>query len=374
MVKKSIGIIINPIAGIGGRVGLKGSDGESTLQRALALGATPESANKAAVAIEQLLGIADDLAVYTYGGDMGETTLEAFGITPILVGEPLSEPTTAEDTLRAVAGFREHRVDLIMFAGGDGTARNVYEGIGTDIPVIGIPAGVKIHSAVYATNPRNAGIVAKEYLTGESKMVQSAEVMDIDEDLFRQGRVDAMLYGEMLVPVSEGRVQHMKSGGGSDEDSMVGMAEYIVDKMTDDTIYIIGTGGTTQSIMEELGLPNTLLGVDVVQNRKLVASDVTEAELWSLIEDPSLDVKIIVTVIGGQGYLFGRGNQQISPRIIRRAGLDNVMVVATPSKLLSLHGGDLLVDTGDAVLDAELSGYIEVTIGYGHTSIQSVAS
>lgn len=374
MVKKSIGIIINPIAGIGGRVGLKGSDGEATLRRALALGATPESANKAAVAIEQLLAIADDLAVYTYGGDMGETTLEALGITPILVGEPLSEPTTAEDTLRAVAGFREHRVDLIMFAGGDGTARNVYEGIGTDIPVIGIPAGVKIHSAVYATNPRNAGIVAREYLTGESKMVQSAEVMDIDEDLFRQGRVDAMLYGEMLVPVSEGRVQHMKSGGGSDEDSMVGMAEYIVDKMTDETIYIIGTGGTTQSIMEELGLANTLLGVDVVQNRKLVASDVTEAELWSLIEDPSLDVKIIVTVIGGQGYLFGRGNQQISPRIIRRAGLDNVMVVATPSKLLSLHGGDLLVDTGDAVLDAELSGYIEVTIGYGHTSIQSVAS
>jgi predicted polyphosphate/ATP-dependent NAD kinase len=374
MAKKSIGIIINPIAGIGGRVGLKGSDGEDTVERALALGARRESADKAGIAIEQLVDIASGLEVYAYGGEMGETLLASLGFEFSLVGQPAGEKTTAEDTIRAASAFRDIGVDLILFAGGDGTARNVFEAVGSDVPVIGVPAGVKIHSAVYATNPRNAGLVAKEYLSGESGAVQAAEVMDIDEALFRQGQVSAKLYGEMLVPVSEGRVQHMKSGGGSDEDSLAGMAEYIVDEMEADTIYIIGTGSTMQSIMADMGLANTLLGVDVIENKQLLASDVTESELWDLIRDPQKKVKIIVTIIGGQGYLFGRGNQQISPRVIRRAGIKNIIVAATPSKLLSLRGQPLLVDTGDATLDRELSGYIEVTIGYGHTSIQSVSS
>jgi len=259
-------------------------------------------------------------------------------------------------------------VDLLVFAGGDGTARNVCEAIGVSVPVIGIPAGVKIHSAVYAVNPRNAGLAIRDFLEGRSVRLKEAEVMDIDEELFRQGRVSTKLYGYMMVPESGSRIQNMKSGGGSETGDLVGMAGYIVCNMEEDTLYIVGPGSTTRSIMEDMGLPNTLLGVDVVQNKELIASDVTEKQLWELIEDAALKVKIVITVIGGQGSLFGRGNQQISPRIIRRVGRENIIVAATVSKLLALGGQPLLVDTGDLELDQSLCGFIEVVVAFGQTS------
>lgn len=373
MTKKSVGIIINPIAGIGGRVGLKGSDGEETLEKALSLGGKPESAARTKRALDGLAPIKDELDVYTYGGDMGETLLSSAGFSTKIVGRADKEKTSADDTIKAAKAMREAGVDLILFAGGDGTARNIYEAVGTDVPVIGIPAGVKIHSAVYATNPENAGVVARDYLEGQIDTLEESEVMDIDEDLFRQGIVRAKLYGYMTVPVSGGRLQRMKDGSG-DEDDRGGMAAHIVDRMKDDVLYIIGPGSTTRSIMEDMERPNTLLGVDVVKNRQLVAADVTEAELWELLSDPKQKAVIVVTIIGGQGYLFGRGNQQISPRIIRRVGIDNIIVASTPTKLVGLLGKPLLVDTGDAELDQELNGYVEVVLGYGHTSIYSVAN
>lgn len=374
MTKKSAGIIINPIAGIGGRVGLKGSDGAATVERAISLGGKPESALRTKRALDALFDIKDDITLFTYGGDMGDDLLKSAGFDPVVVGTPNATKTTAEDTIIAAKAMRDAGVDLILFAGGDGTARNIYEAVDLDIPVIGIPAGVKIHSAVYATNPENAGVVARDYLLGEIDTVAESEVMDIDEDRFRQGRVSAKLYGYMMVPQASGRVQRMKDGSG-DEDDRSGMAAHIVDRMKDDVIYIIGPGSTTKSIMDDMELENTLLGVDVVKNRQLIASDVTESELWALLEDPDQKAIIVVTIIGGQGYLFGRGNQQISPRIIRRVGIDNILVASTPTKLVGLMGKPLLVDTGDAELDDELNNsYVEVVLGYGHTSIYSVAN
>lgn len=373
MAKKSVGIIINPIAGIGGRVGLKGSDGEDTLERALALGAKPESQLRAKRALSALCEIKDEIDIYTYGGDMGETLLLAEGFAPIVLGRPKGEKTSAADTIEAAQAMLRAKVNLILFAGGDGTARNIHQAVQSSVPVIGIPAGVKIHSAVYATTPENAGVVARDYLRGEIETIQECEVMDIDEDLFRQGRVSAKLYGYMSVPVAGGRVQRMKDGGG-DEDDRSGMAAHIVDRMKEDVLYIIGPGSTTASIMEDMELENTLLGVDVVKNKKLVASDATEAELFELLKDPEQKAKIVVTVIGGQGYLFGRGNQQLSPRIIRRVGIDNIHVASTPSKLVGLRGKPFLVDTGDAELDKELKGYVEVVLGYGHTAIYDVSN
>lgn len=372
--KKSIGIIINPIAGLGGRVGLKGSDGPDTVERALALGGKPESPLRAGKALEQLLDLKDQIEVYTYAGDMGENKLREIGFDVKLLGSPKGEKTTAQDTIAAARAMRDTGVDLIVFAGGDGTARNVCEAVGLDIPVIGIPAGVKIHSAVYAINPRNAGLAAKEYLEGKITTLNESEVMDINEELFREGRVSAKLYGYMNVPASGSRIQNMKSGGGSEAGDLAGMAGYIVVNMEPDTLYIVGPGSTTRSIMEDLGLPNTLLGVDVVENNQLIASDITEGQLWELIKDPARKVKIIVTIIGGQGSLFGRGNQQISPRIIRRVGRENVIVAATASKLIALNSQPLLVDTGDADLDAELCGYIEVVVAFGQTSIFPVSN
>lgn len=374
MERKSVGIIINPIAGLGGRVGLKGSDGPDTVERALALGGKPESPLRAGKAIEQLLDIKDEIDVYTYGGPMGEDKLRELGFAVQVVGRPKAEKTTMQDTMDAAVALRDAGVDLIVFAGGDGTARNVCSAIGLSVPVVGIPAGVKIHSAVYAINPRNAGLAAREYLEGKITELGESEVMDIDEELFRQGRVLAKLYGYMLVPTSRSRIQNMKSGGGSEAGDLAGMAGHIVVNMEPDTLYIIGPGSTTRSIMEDLGLPNTLLGVDLVKNKQLVASDVTEGQIWEHVQNESQPVKIVVTIIGGQGALFSRGNQQISPRIIRRVGKQDIIVAATASKLIALGGSPLMVDTGDADLDEELAGFIEIVVAFGQTSFYQVSN
>ncbi len=368
LVKKKIGFIINPIAGLGGRVGLKGSDGVDIIEKALALGGKPESSTRAGYALSVLAEMRERPKIYTYGDSMGENQSKDFGFETIVLGSPSGARTTSQDTIEAVKLMREEKVDLVMFAGGDGTARNICETIGYDIPVIGIPAGVKIHSAVYAINPRNAGLIAKDYLEGRINRLKESEVMDIDEDLFRQGIVSAKLYGYMNVPESGSRVQNMKSGGATEEGDLYGMAGYVVCNMEEDTIYIIGPGSTTRCIMEDLGLPNTLLGVDVVKNKQLIASDVSEMQLWELIKEPREKVKIVVTIIGGQGNLFGRGNQQISPRIIRRVGRENIIVVATSSKLIALEDQLLLVDTGDPDLDQGLCGYIEVIIAFNQST------
>lgn len=372
--KKKIGVIINPIAGLGGRVGLKGSDGPDILEKALALGAKPEASIRAGYALATLAEMKEHLKIYTYGGNMGENQLKEIGFKVTVLGSPAGTQSSPQDTINAAKLMRDEKVDLIIFAGGDGTARNVCEAIGNSVPVIGIPAGVKIHSAVYAINPRNAGLVARDYLEGRIRKLKESEVMDIDEDLFRHGQVSAKLYGYMNVPESGSRVQNMKSGGASEKGELLGMAGYIVCSMEDDTIYFIGPGSTTRSIMEDLGLPNTLLGVDVVKNKQLIASDVTEPQLWNMVKDPQQNVKIIVTIIGGQGHLFGRGNQQISPRIIRRIGKENIIVAATNSKLLALKGHPLLVDTGDLELDQELCGYIEVIVAFGQSTIFKVSN
>lgn len=371
--KKKIGLIINPVAGIGGKAGLKGSDGADIVEKARERGARPESHLRARTALEMLTGVKEGVVMHAYAGAMGGELLKEMGFEVEIVGTPEHESSDAEDTINAAALMKESGVELILFAGGDGTARNIFEAVNSSVPVIGIPAGVKIHSAVYAVNPMNAGSVARDFIQGELQEIKEAEVMDIDEDLFRDGVVDAKLYGYMTVPESGHRLQATKSGAKSDDEQLGGIAGYIMDIMEEDTLYIIGPGSTTRSIMMGLELDNTLLGVDVVKNNQLVQADVSEEELWDLVKDEE-KVKIVVTIIGGQGSLFGRGNQQISPRILRKVGKDNIHVVATNSKLAALDGEPLLVDTGDAELDQELSGYVQVIVDYAHTSVRKVAN
>ncbi len=372
--RKSIGVIINPIAGLGGRVGLKGSDGPEIVEKALAMGAEPESSIRTGYALAQLKAIKEEVDFYTYGGDMGEHQLEELGFEAKVVGWPEGERTTAEDTMKAAKAMKEAEVDLILFAGGDGTARNIYEAIGDSVPVVGIPAGVKIHSAVYATNARNAGLAAKDYLEGNAEGFKLSEVMDIDEEIFRQGRLSAKLYGYLQIPEAGNRMQNTKASAPSEHEELMGVVDHIVSRMEEDTLYIIGPGSTTRAIMEAMDLEGSLLGVDLVKNGELVDSDVSEKAIWDQIQRSGGNVKIIVTIIGGQGNLFGRGNQQISPRVIRYVGKKNIIVAATGSKLLSLQGEALLVDTGDEALDEELSGYIEVVKGYAFTASYPVTN
>ena len=256
-------------------------------------------------------------------------------------------------------------VDMIVFAGGDGTARNIHDIIGTQLPVLGIPAGVKIHSGVYATSPRNGGDLVCKYLEGRTRVVlKEAEVMDIDEVAFRNDRLSARLYGYMKVPYERNLVQSAKAGSVSGEEvSMDSIASEIINIMEKDCLYILGPGTTTRGIMDKLNLKNTLLGIDVVCNGRLIASDVNENDLLTLIKDKK--AKIVVSIIGGQGYIFGRGNQQISHSVINRVGKENVIVIATQSKLLGLEGNPLMVDTGDEETNIKLCGYTKVITGLG---------
>lgn len=360
---KKLGVIVNPVAGMGGRVGLKGSDGIEILRKAREMGAEPESPRRALEALKIIAKLKDEIEVLAYPDEMGADECREAGLEPEVIGSIKSGETSPEDTMEAAREMAERGVELILFAGGDGTARNIYTAIGSKIPVLGIPAGVKIHSAVYAINPRSAGEVASLYLQGQVVNIREAEVMDIDEEAFREGRVNARLYGYLKVPV-ERRVQSVKSGARSEQAEMEGMAAEIVANMEKDTLYIIGPGTTTRTIMERLDLPNTLLGVDVVLNRELVATDVGEKQLFNLLNQHKGKAHIVVTAIGGQGHVFGRGNQQISPRVIRLVGKNNIIVVASRDKLVALQPYPLLVDTGDPDLDQELSGYVRVVTGW----------
>ncbi|MGE5543843.1 MAG: ATP-NAD kinase family protein [Bacillota bacterium] len=365
--KKKLGLIVNPVAGMGGRVGLKGSDGEEIQKKARELGARPESPRRAMDALERLATIKDSIEIITYPDEMGEIEAKECGFEPIVIGSIVPGKTSAQDTINAAKEMAEQKVDLILFAGGDGTARNLFDALGnTDVPVIGIPAGVKIHSAVYATNSRNAGEVALMYLQGKIKKVQDSEVMDIDEDAFREGRVTARLYGYLKVPHEQRLVQNLKSGRTEGEEAALNsIADHVIESMEDNVLYIIGPGTTTRAVMDKLGLKNTLLGVDVILNQKLIANDVTESQLLDLINGKK--AKIVVTVIGGQGYIFGRGNQQLSPRVLRAVGKENIMVIAPQTKLTALGNKPLLIDTGDYDVNSMLSGYYRVVTGYQRT-------
>jgi len=365
--KKKLGLIVNPVAGVGGRVGLKGSDGEEILKKALQLGATPESPRRAMDALEQLAEIKNEIEVITYPYEMGEQEAKDCGFEPKVLGSIQPGKTGPQDTIAAAKTMAEKKVDLILFAGGDGTARNIYDAISdTGVPVIGIPAGVKIHSAVYATNSRNAGEVALMYLQGKIKKVQDSEVMDIDEDAFRKGRVTAKLYGYLKVPHEAKLVQGLKSGRTEGEEAALNsIADHITENMEEDVLYVIAPGTTTRAVMQKLELQNTLLGVDVIFNKKVVANDVTESQLLELIKGKK--TKIIVTIIGGQGYIFGRGNQQISPRVLKEVGKENIIVIAPQNKLSVLGSNSLLIDTGDYEVNNMLSGYYRVVIGLEKT-------
>lgn len=367
---KKLGVIVNPIAGMGGRVGLKGSDGSEILKKAREMGAKPESPRRAVEALKVAARIKDQIEVITYPHEMGEDEAREAGFNPVVIGSIKSGDTSPEDTLRAARDMMEAGVDLLLFAGGDGTARNIYSAVGDSIPVLGIPAGVKIHSAVYAINPKSAGEVAALYLEGKVVNIREAEVMDIDEEAFRQGRVSAALYGFLRVPEEKRFVQNVKSGARSEKAEIEGIAADVETNMEPDVLYIIGPGTTTRSIMERLGLPNTLLGVDVVLNKQLVASDVSEQQLYELLQGKK--ARIVVTTIGGQGHVFGRGNQQLSPRIIRQVGKDNIIVISSKDKLVSIQPRPLLVDTGDPELDEQLSGYIRIVTGFQDTVMYKV--
>jgi predicted polyphosphate/ATP-dependent NAD kinase len=389
-----LGLVVNPIAGIGGAVGLKGSDGAETVARALALGAVPHANERAADALARLAARwpagRPRPQVLTGAGVMGASAAIRAGLEPEIVGRRATDrtgdpaSTTADDTRRIVAALAAAGVDLILFAGGDGTARDVAAALaGTRVPVLGIPAGVKIHSAVFATSPATAGDLAAAFLAlaPGRRHVVDREIVDIDEAAYRRGEMAPRLFGELPVPTGDGRVQARKEPTpASDAAATAAIAADLADSLEAGVRYVLGPGSTVRAIADRLGVAKTLVGVDVVEldaDRvcRVVAADARGSDVDTLVADGG-PVAIVVTPIGGQGFLFGRGNQQIGASVIARAlstaGHDGIVVVATPAKLAALGGRPLLVDTGDPAVDALLDGHVRIVTGHRERTIYPV--
>jgi predicted polyphosphate/ATP-dependent NAD kinase len=366
---KTIGFIVNPIAGMGGAVGLKGTDGKTILNKAISLGAKPIASQRAETFLSELYLAKKSLKLIVGAGCMGENQAKKCGFTCQVIGERKKE-TTSEDTQNIAKEVVKAGVDLLVFCGGDGTTRDILKAVGMKVPVLGVPTGVKMHSALFAVSPQAAARVAIRYLW-DGLPLREAEVMDVDEQAFREGRLSAELYGYMLSPYEPHLIQGNKLASPMTESEVrnqAAIAIYIIEEMKPDIVYIIGPGTTTRTIGDLLDAKKTLLGVDLFQNKKIIANDVNEKQILDFISGKA--AWIIVTPIGGQGFIFGRGNQQISPKVIRQVGLDNIVVIATKSKLDRLKS--LRVDTGDTELENELKAH-EINVVTDYKSIQKVA-
>ncbi len=373
---KKLGLLINPVAGMGGSVGLKGTD--HMVEEAIRRGAKPRANDRVRQALKELLEIQNELEIVTCPGDMGEDTAKSMGFrtTVLHTGgrKNLKDlfDSSRTDTIVLSKALEEAGVDLLLFAGGDGTARDIYEGVGTELPALGIPAGVKIHSPVYAKNPQSAGNLAKLWLTGKVTKTAEQEVLDIDEELYRQEIINTRLYGYLSVPLEHVFTQNRKAPTPlSETASIESIAHEIVEHMEPDTYYLIGAGTTTRGVMQMLGLKNTLIGVDLIQNKQLVANDLYGDKILDFIKGKK--TKLIVTVTGGQGFLFGRGNQQITPEVIREIGKENIMILATKAKIAEFHHQPFLVDTPDEELNKELCGFYRVITAYGEFTMCRVS-
>jgi predicted polyphosphate/ATP-dependent NAD kinase len=371
-----IGFIVNPIAGMGGRVGLKGTD--DVLKEAKKRGAVPIAAEKSMRTIKELM-TSQNLAYvrkkkievnwFTCSGDMGARVLENAGIPPTdfrIIYTPQSDDTTANDTKEACKKFLEEEVELILFCGGDGTARDIYSIVDDKIPMLGIPSGVKMHSGVFGVTPEATARILSEYLDGELTFAE-VEIMDLNETAYRRGEWNLKLFGTVRTPFEPNFIQgsKMMMDSASDDEIKEEIGAYIVEEMDEapGVLFILGPGSTMATVGEALKLETTLLGVDAVKNKKLAGKDLNEQALLELL-DKTPDARLLVSPIGNQGFVLGRGNHQFSPQVIRRVGLDNIWILTTPAKLGRTPV--LRVDTGDVELDREMAEHqsYRIIIGY----------
>lgn len=367
--KFKLGVIVNPYAGLGGSVGLKGSDGEAIRAEAFTRGASAQAVARMRRCLSILEEFASEITIYCFAGDMGQNAVPSVLPNVNIIGKAQGEVSSAQDTIAAVAALAEASVDIILFAGGDGTARNIADGLQAAAAphqtVLGVPSGVKMHSGVYAITPEAAGEILLCLLKKQIIQIQDCDVRDIDEAAFREGRVRTRLYASMKAPILPQFLQQVKnSGAHQDEMVKLDIANYLIDQLDDEALYVVGPGSTTKIFLEQLSLQGSLLGVDIIKNKCLVASDVNAAQLNQLIDNHVGEVKLIITAIGGQGHILGRGNQQLTPEVLQKIGRDNIQVIATKDKIISLQGRPLLVDSNDPALDKSFSGYQSILVGY----------
>lgn len=369
---QQLGLIINPVAGMGGSVGLKGTDGELAL-KAKAMGATPVAESRAVVALSQLVSLCPDVEVLTCPGDMGAVATQRVGLATKIVCDTAVANTSAEDTKSAARAILAQHPTLLMFVGGDGTARDIHSVVDRDVPVLGVPSGVKMHSAMFAATARAAGEVAARYLRSAhpERLLADVEILD---------RVDASGAGHDMSPTLFGIVKAPRLGflvpGAkasrpvAEPLALAAAVDRVAAMLSDGRVSLIGPGSTMQMLAARLGFEGTLLGVDAVRNGKRVASDLDERGILERITGKP--TRIVVSIVGGQGFLFGRGNQQLSPRVISQVGPENIVIVSSLEKLAGLPGNCLLVDTGDEHVDELLAGYLPIIVSDARTVMMPV--
>lgn len=378
-----LGLVVNPVAGVGGRVGLKGSDGAAVQRRAVQRGAVPQASVRTIRALRRLVGV-DGLELHAAPGVMGADQATAVGLPVVPIAwsgavPPSRRPgdglpgTTAADTRAAARELVRAGVDLLLFAGGDGTACDVHDAVGDAVPVLGVPTGVKMHSGVFAASPEAAGEAAAAWLADpDPARLTDADVADIDEAAVRDDRIATRLHGHVRVPRDRARVLAAKGGQARSGDAELDAAcARTMEDVAPGTLVLVGPGTTAGRALRGLGLPSTLLGVDAVLDGEPVGRDLDERGLLGLLDDASRAV-LVLGVVGGQGALLGRGNQQLSPAVLRRLGPGALRVVAGRDKLAALSPGSLRVDTGDAELDRELSGHLPVRVSGRETVVMAV--
>ena len=370
----TLGLIVNPIAGMGGSVGLKGTDGDLVTQ-ARALGAVALAAGRAKIALSQLVGAGKKPRMLTCSGVMGADVARGCGFEISILHRIGKGATGAADSRAAALAIAARKPDLLLFVGGDGTARDLLPIVGTTTPILGVPSGVKMHSAVFAATARAAGQVVREYLHAANResMLRDAEVMDRDRSADAATVPSPRLFGIVRTPSLSFLVPGAKSASRvTDQQALAGAVRRVAGLLRDKRISLLGPGSTMQQVKRACGFAGTALGVDAVQEGRRLALDLNEAGILDLVEE--FPARLVMGVIGGQGFLFGRGNQQFSGRVIRRVGIENLTVLSSMEKLMALPGRRLLVDTGDAGLDRLLRGFIRVSVGAKRTLLMPVES
>ena len=361
-----LGLIVNPIAGMGGKVGLKGTD--NILEEAIARGAEPIAPSRATEFLHRLREKAEDVSIelLTCPRIMGEVEAKTAKFTFQVLSMKIGKATTAADTQKAVKLLVATQVDLIVFVGGDGTAKDILDAMkgSAEVPVLGVPSGVKMYSGIFAVSPSDAVDVVLAFAQNQAEITEF-EIMDTDEEAIRNDTFTVKLHGFMKGPFLPTHIQGSKQVSPEtvdEKDNQTAAARFIIEEMQPGGTFLLGPGTTVKRIAELLGTEKTVLGVDVYRRGKVML-DVDERGILKEVNDWQ-HTWIVLSPIGHQGILFGRGNQQISPKIIRRVGKERIIVAATKNKLQSIEGNVLRVDTGDAQVDAMLKGYIRVVTDY----------
>lgn len=372
--KFTLGLIVNPISGMGGSVGLKGTDGKEILKKSIELGAKPDALNRTKELLKELESIKSKLKFITCPRFMGEYILKELNFEYDLITHPIFKEneelldTTADHTKAAAKIMKNSdKIKLLLFTGGDGTARDIQSVINIEKPSLGIPAGVKIYSSVFSINPRMASSIIIQFLWDEIPLKES-EVLDIDENEYRKGKLVSKIYGHLLTPYNPDYLQFSKIGSpNSDLNNQERIAKRIVESLEKDVYYLIGPGTTTKAITDRLNQKKTVLGIDLLLNNKIIAQDLNEQQILTYIKDKK--TKIIVSLIGRQGFLFGRGNLQFSPIILKKIGPQNIIILSTNYKLQNIPNQILRLDTRSAELDEKMRGFYKVLVDYDDIKI-----